>query len=41
MNYHMEDGIVHICDIIFIEVSQLGCWANFLDFHDIVVGAIK
>ena len=34
MNYHMEDGILHICDIFFIEVSQLSCWDHFLDFHD-------
>ena len=37
----MEDGILHICDIIFIEVSHIGCWENFLDFRDIFVGAIK
>ena len=41
MNYYMEDGILHICDIFFIEVSQIGCWDDFLYLHDIIVGAIK
>ena len=24
MNYHTENGLVHICDNVFIEVFQLG-----------------
>ena len=40
-NYHMEDGIIHIYDIVCVAVSHIACWDNFLDYHDIFIGAIK